>query len=327
MASALIKEISDDFLTCQICVEIFRKPKSLDCLHSFCEECLKEYVKPGETVVKCPTCQRDTPLKQNGVPELKDNFFILNLVDTIGARKKVQHSVDKLPCESCAGKGKVVSRCLTCNDFLCKSCVSGHKTMRAFKGHLVVTLDELRSGNYDGQTERKEPTCDTHPGEKMRFYCKTHSVTVCRDCTVLDHPKPEHNVINLTEAAKEIRSSTQQALKNLKEVLHETEEEIVATDKAIVDNQTECKKAEQLVDEKVSDIVTHVMKIGEQCKENVKADYGWEEKQKRAKKEELELKKVRLTSTAEFRESLLNHGTDIELATANKQIRECEDEL
>ncbi|KAI8517954.1 hypothetical protein Bbelb_039710 [Branchiostoma belcheri] len=317
MASALIKEISDDFLTCQICLQIFRRPKILDCLHSFCEECLKEYVKPGETVVKCPTCQRDTPLKQNGVPELKDNFFILNLVDTIGARKKVQHSVDKLPCDSCAGKGEVVARCLRCNDFLCELCASGHKTMRAFKGHLVVTLDELRSGKYDGQTERKEPTCDTHPGEKMRFYCKTHSVPICRDCTVLDHPKPEHNVVNLTEAAEELKFSTQQALKKFKETLHRTEEEIETTDKAIADNQIECKKAEQLVDEKVSDIVTHVMKIGEQCKENVKAEYGREEKQNRAKKEELELKKVRLTSTAEFTESLLSHGTDIELATAN----------
>ncbi|XP_078587625.1 E3 ubiquitin-protein ligase TRIM56-like [Branchiostoma floridae x Branchiostoma japonicum] len=239
MAHALIKEISDDFLTCQICLDTFRKPKLLDCVHSFCEECLKEYVKPGDTTVKCPTCQRDTALKQNGVSGLKDNFFILNLVETIGARKKVQHSVDKIPCDSCAGKETVVSRCifffLTCNDFLCESCVAIHRTLRAFKGHLVVTLDELRTGKYDGEAEKTEPTCDVHAGEKMRFYCRTDGIPVCRDCIVLDHSKPEHNVVNLTDVAEELRSSCQSMVTELQQALDSTENDVKAADRAIED--------------------------------------------------------------------------------------------
>ncbi|XP_019640452.1 PREDICTED: E3 ubiquitin-protein ligase TRIM33-like [Branchiostoma belcheri] len=328
MASALLKEISDDFLTCQICLETFRRPKILDCVHSFCEECLKEYVKPGETEVKCPTCQRGTALKQDGgVSGLKDNFFILNLVETIGARKKVQHSVDKIPCDSCGGTEAVVSRCLTCNDFLCESCVAIHQTLRAFKGHLVVSLDELRTGRYDGQTEKHEPTCDAHAGEKMRFYCKTDGVPVCRDCIVLDHPKPGHNVVNLADITNELRSSCQYMVTELQQALGSTEDAVKTVDKSIEDIQAKGKKAEQLVDEQVSHLVTFIKKLGEQCKEKVEATCRQEEKQQYAEKERLELKKVRLSSTQELLQTLLSRGTDIEVASAFSQIRQCRDEL
>ncbi|XP_078668871.1 E3 ubiquitin-protein ligase TRIM71-like [Branchiostoma floridae x Branchiostoma belcheri] len=330
MASALLKEISDDFLTCQICLETFRRPKILDCVHSFCEECLKEYVKPGETEVKCPTCQRGTALKQDGgVSGLKDNFFILNLVETIGARKKVQHSVDRVPCDSCGGteEAVVVSRCLTCNDFLCESCVASHRTLKVFKGHLVVSLDELRTGRYDGQTEKQEPTCDTHAGEKMRFYCKTDGVPVCRDCIVLDHPKPGHNVVNLADITNELRTSCQTMVTELQQALGSTEDAVKTVDKSMEVIRVRGKKAEQLVDEKVSHLVTFIKKLGEQCKGKVEATCRQEEKQQYAEKERLELKKVRLSSTQELLQTLLSRGTGIEVASAFSQIRKCRDEL
>ncbi|XP_035673944.1 uncharacterized protein LOC118414188 isoform X1 [Branchiostoma floridae] len=327
MAHALIKEISDDFLTCQICLDTFRKPKILDCVHSFCEDCLKEYVKPGETTVKCPTCQRETALKQNGVSGLKDNFFILNLVETIGARKKVQHSVDKIPCDSCAGTEAVVSRCLTCNDFLCESCVAIHRTLRAFKGHLVVTLDELRTGKYDGEADKTEPTCDIHAGEKMRFYCKTDGIPVCRDCTVLDHPKPEHDVVNLTDVAEVLGASCQSMITELQQALDSTENDIKAVDRSIVDIQTNDRKMEELVDERVSHLVTLIKTLGEQCKEKVEATCRQDVKQLYGEKERLELKKVRLASTQELTQTLLSRGTDIEVASAFRQISQCRDEL
>ena len=38
----LAEQINDEFLTCKICFEHYKEPKSLSCLHTFCEECIEQ---------------------------------------------------------------------------------------------------------------------------------------------------------------------------------------------------------------------------------------------------------------------------------------------
>lgn len=40
---ALAQEIHDEYLICKICLEDFKSPKSLDCMHTFCEECIENH--------------------------------------------------------------------------------------------------------------------------------------------------------------------------------------------------------------------------------------------------------------------------------------------
>ncbi|XP_055957740.1 E3 ubiquitin-protein ligase rnf8-like [Patella vulgata] len=37
-------QLRDRYLTCSICYEVFTEPKTLPCLHSFCEKCLSDYI-------------------------------------------------------------------------------------------------------------------------------------------------------------------------------------------------------------------------------------------------------------------------------------------
>ncbi|XP_038061415.1 tripartite motif-containing protein 3-like [Patiria miniata] len=41
--------------------------------------------------------------------------------------------------------------------------------------------------------------CEIH-NEIRKFYCSSCEVLICRDCTVVDHPRPEHKCMNLDEA-------------------------------------------------------------------------------------------------------------------------------
>jgi hypothetical protein len=41
---ALAQEIHDQYLICKICLENFKDPKCLDCMHTFCEECIENHV-------------------------------------------------------------------------------------------------------------------------------------------------------------------------------------------------------------------------------------------------------------------------------------------
>jgi RING-type zinc-finger len=40
---ALSQEIHDQYLICKICLEDFKDPKCLECMHTFCEECIENH--------------------------------------------------------------------------------------------------------------------------------------------------------------------------------------------------------------------------------------------------------------------------------------------
>ncbi|KAK3095989.1 hypothetical protein FSP39_021779, partial [Pinctada imbricata] len=85
--TSLKEKLQEEFLSCKICLEPFIKPKALPCLHSFCEHCLRDYVRrhPGEKPghFPCPMCRKDTPIPCGGIGDFTDNFLLLSLSDTL----------------------------------------------------------------------------------------------------------------------------------------------------------------------------------------------------------------------------------------------------
>ncbi|KAK7479027.1 hypothetical protein BaRGS_00029697 [Batillaria attramentaria] len=67
----------DESLTCPLCLETFRTPKILPCLHTFCECCLKDLVHnhPAGTF-PCPSCRQEVQLPSGGVSAFRNNFYI-----------------------------------------------------------------------------------------------------------------------------------------------------------------------------------------------------------------------------------------------------------
>ena len=41
---SLAQKLHDEFLVCKICLEDFRNPRCLDCMHTFCEQCIETHV-------------------------------------------------------------------------------------------------------------------------------------------------------------------------------------------------------------------------------------------------------------------------------------------
>ncbi|XP_050402895.1 uncharacterized protein LOC126819092 [Patella vulgata] len=88
------KDFEEDFLSCLICFEKFNQPKSLPCLHTFCLDCLRSYIKSttlfkNGTSFKCPTC-RDLatvplPRSPDWATQFKTNFYVNNLMEAAAA--------------------------------------------------------------------------------------------------------------------------------------------------------------------------------------------------------------------------------------------------
>ena len=59
---SLTADIAEE-LRCVICLEKFTSPKVLNCLHTFCLECLNKWVNSG--TINCPTCRRQTKVSNH----------------------------------------------------------------------------------------------------------------------------------------------------------------------------------------------------------------------------------------------------------------------
>ncbi|XP_077863385.1 uncharacterized protein LOC100368020 isoform X2 [Saccoglossus kowalevskii] len=82
--AAVLDKIDEDFLTCSICQERITNPKILDCLHSFCARCLKDYAAKNpifKANPSCPVCRMSFRLPESGVDGHK-NIDIDNAAKT-----------------------------------------------------------------------------------------------------------------------------------------------------------------------------------------------------------------------------------------------------
>ncbi|BHF60345.1 interferon-beta production [Sparganum proliferum] len=91
LSGEIAREIHDEFLICKICLDNFKSPKSLACLHTFCQTCIENHISAEVTYNKvtdyhhftCPLCRKRTTLPIGGVKKLPDNFLVSGLADLL----------------------------------------------------------------------------------------------------------------------------------------------------------------------------------------------------------------------------------------------------
>ena len=75
----------ESWLKCAVCQEILKNPKTLQCFHSFCEECIGRLAKTthGERDgVNCPLCRAFTEKTL-----VKTNFLMYQFLETYKGNK------------------------------------------------------------------------------------------------------------------------------------------------------------------------------------------------------------------------------------------------
>ena len=133
-SGVLAQQIHDEFLTCKICLEGFTNPKSLDCLHTFCEDCIESHANSEGSYKKysdyreftCPLCRKRTTLPLGGVKKLPDNFLVSSLTEVIDRQKPSKFQICDF-CKLVNRKHKeATAKCLDCCKLLCKACIAQH---------------------------------------------------------------------------------------------------------------------------------------------------------------------------------------------------------
>ena len=201
-------------LTCSLCRELFKEPKTLSCLHSFCEKCLSGHIQKrtlddesgiedDRKRVPCPLCKHVEILQQPDVKELKTNLGYKNMVQHLSLEERVRGGCDyssqssdgnAVKCDLC-DEEKAVAFCSDCNEHLGEKCQEAHKRQKKTRGHKVEPLQDLSSSSGSGRgaplVTHYPWKCDKHGDidEKLRevvLYCKTCGEMVCRECSIIE---------------------------------------------------------------------------------------------------------------------------------------------
>ena len=196
MATAQIEE---DLFECSVCLNYMldRNPRSLLCLHTFCEDCLKQLMSNKK--IRCPTCRKITELNSDNVQELIVNFHLLRIKDIDTKRqnsfKGNPENKLKSKCQICDIKTPVY-QCKDCPQLMCESCKNDHNDM--FEGHALFEM------------------CMKHE-ESITHLCKKCVRQLCMKCAVLDHKEHKAHFIDYTKGTKELKEEVKTLHSNIKE--------------------------------------------------------------------------------------------------------------
>ncbi|XP_050414545.1 E3 ubiquitin-protein ligase TRIM33 [Patella vulgata] len=272
MAEQTYKEV------CSICLNDFQEPKIIECQHSFCYNCLDDYVHRTSSNGQflCPLCRQNIKLPEAGVKQMANNSTL-----------QIQQ------CDVCSNN-QATCRCCDCQQHICDSCKSKHDKFVGCKGHLVVSVHEISkqdlqqnsTENPDAgvkediseQSSRKyihpEDNCSKHSEKKIEIYCKDCLVAVCFKCFVNEHNG--HTYLDLQE--DDVREQIRDELKTLKieieKHINKLQNHSTSLQSKLSDVEVAAKSACENVDTHVRNICAKVHEMGENVKAEIQKTYS-----------------------------------------------------
>ncbi|XP_069135868.1 tripartite motif-containing protein 2-like isoform X4 [Argopecten irradians] len=308
----LAQEINDEFLTCKICLESFKNPKCLDCLHTFCEQCIDNHIMSECTYKKysdyreftCPLCRKRTQLPLGGVKKLPDNFLVSSLGEVVARQKP-----SKFPfCDICKLVNRkhreASSKCLDCNKLLCKNCVEIHRETKVTKNHSIFDVDI-----------EKDIECKEHQDEVVRFYCEPCEACICVLCTFNEHK--DHEISQFSDAVEKYKESIQKLLNTCKTKLEVYDRQLLA----LTTCEGTIKTAEQKIRDTAIQFISDIRNKEKQLIDDLHFEYGPMVMDYVNKRSDLQVNVDSLKSTCSLTELVLK-GKDIELLLLKKQVQE-----
>ena len=326
----------EENLQCTVCLEVLTDPRTLPCCHSFCKVCLEGVVQTmrdkaprGRPIREfpCPNCRATFILDPDKhVADMPRNHFICNMV-------KATAVLDRgigVPCSHNCSQSYSVARCVTCEKFLCRECLTGHNNYRANNGHSVLTMEELSKPENRKKINDKM-YCNKHSGMEIKVYCETCDQLICRDCMDFKHLKQGHSCVLVKDVAnnyKELLASNGKAmedaltegnvfLQRLTLTTQQLDRDAENTKNKIAQRKEfVAKKVIEILDQKAESLCQKVDEIHKGKRANL---------DRQAEKTKLYVENIK--TSVQFSKKLVDQGSEEEIISSQKMILDNENYL
>ena len=318
MTSAIqvIEQINEQ-LTCAICLDRLTSPLFLQCLHTFCSQCLHRIVNNDPVpVITCPTCRAETPLPEKGVDQLMSNFFVNQMLDLVylkseELKKEIRENKKCAACDNVKTADFATSRCVDCNKDLCTSCVAEHKRAHATLDHRIIA-----TGEDDGQDTQELDKyclsfCKYHTRNVIKYFCNTCDEAICRVCTILEHR--EHQYVYPKEALPGRRGAITELLEQAKSRMPQLKKTLAEV-REMSKRLTECKEAiTREISENTQARIEALREGQNDLLKQLDDIHTAKQKVLCLQKDSIELELGKLSGCCEFADNVMKFGNEVEI--------------
>uniref|UniRef100_A0A672KZT5 Uncharacterized protein n=1 Tax=Sinocyclocheilus grahami TaxID=75366 RepID=A0A672KZT5_SINGR len=195
--TGISSEKEKDEFTCPVCLDLLKDPVTIQCGHSYCENCITDCWDQEDQmrVYSCPQCRQAFSPR----PVLSRNRMLAEVTEKLKKRKRpadCHAGAGDVQCDVCTGiKYKAAKYCLMCLNAYCQNHFEQHESWFRGKRHKVT----------DATGQLQEMICQKHE-KLLEVFCRTDQKYICMLCTIIEHKN--HDTVSAAEQTTEKQEKT-----------------------------------------------------------------------------------------------------------------------
>ncbi|KAG5283051.1 hypothetical protein AALO_G00037750 [Alosa alosa] len=297
--------VSQDELSCPICLDLLKDPVTVPCGHSFCLTCITGCwdQEDQKGVYSCPQCRETfTPR-----PVLGRNTMLTEVVEKL--KKTEIHSDDKVvcctgandvECDFCTGrKHKAIKSCLTCLVSYCEVHIQPHYEVPRFSKHKLV----------NATSQLQEKICSQHD-RIIELFCCTDQKLICMLCS-MDNHNGHKTVSAIAERTKKQKKVAKTKVKNQTQI-QQREKELEEVKQALQTLKASAQEAVEDTEQLFTELINFMQQKCSEVTESIRAQERAEVSRSEGLLEQLELEITKLKSRDAEMEKLLQKEDPID---------------
>ena len=336
MAAELLKELEKE-VQCAVCLGTVSDPKSLQCLHSFCLNCLNnvrrrrdeveedEPLSPeDESIMACPVCRMYGEIPYD-LADLPTSFHINRLMDIL-ARK---HGTTKTQiCSSCKESDTATRYCFVCLEFMCSACFQFHHRTKRTRHDRKVLIENFLA--YQGLGSTDLPLLcsqNQHDNDKpLKYYCQECQVSMCQNCCEASHDAHktiDFDNLDLTAEVMQMRS----VIEKVKQQVVEDQNRMNKQAKLMEKSKEENLAAQKKVAKAVEDLISVLRENEKAAKAKLQKVHEAQQKDYTTQLENFQLNVSQLKSFVKYGEAVLETNQSAKIFQAHRVFLKQGEEL